>query len=58
LGLLGLAGYMEYFVQRNGHRALLAYSVMGACLLGVVILGLIIRALIQKKNPKGGKYLK
>lgn len=58
LGLLGLAGYMEYFVQRNGHRALLAYSVMGACLVGVVILGLVIRCLIKKAAPKGGKYLK
>ncbi len=58
LGLLGLAGYMEYFVQRNGHRAALAYSVMGACLAGVVILGLMIRALIRNKAPKGGKYLR
>ena len=51
LGLLGLAGYMEYFVQRNGHRAATAYSVMGASLLGVVILGLVIRALIRKNPP-------
>lgn len=58
LGLLGTAGYMEYFVQRNGHRAALAYSVMGACLLGVVILGLVIRALIRETAPKGGKYLR
>lgn len=58
LGLLGLAGYMEYFVQRNGHKAALAYSVMGACLLGVVILGLVIRGLIRKAAPRGGKYLK
>ena len=58
LGLLGLAGYMEYFVQRNGHRALLAYSVMGSCLLGVVILGLVIRGLIRKAAPRGGKYLR
>ena len=58
LGLLGLAGYMEYFVQRNGHRALLAYSVMGSCLLGVVILGLVIRGLIRKTAPRGGKYLR
>lgn len=57
-GLLGLAGYMEYFVQRNGHKAALAYSVMGACLLGVVILGLVIRGLIRKAAPRGGKYLR
>lgn len=30
--LLGGAGYMEYFVQRHGDRALLAYGVMTACL--------------------------
>ena len=58
LGLLGLAGYMEYFVQRNGHRAATAYSVMGACLAGVVILGLVIRGLIRKAAPRGGKYLR
>ena len=58
LGLLGVAGYMEYFVQRNGHRAATAYSVMGASLLSVVILGLVIRALIQKKSTYGGKFLK
>ena len=58
LGLLGLAGYMEYFVQRNGHRAVLAYSVMGACLLCVVILGLVLRALSRKKVQRGGKYLR
>jgi hypothetical protein len=51
LGLLGLAGYMEYFVQRNGHRAATAYSVMGASLLGVVILGLVIRTLTRKNPP-------
>ena len=42
-GLLGLAGYMEYYVQRHGNEAVLAYSVMGACLFVVVILGLLIR---------------
>ena len=58
LGLLGMAGYMEYYVQRNGHKAAFSYSVMGLCLVCVVILGLVIRALINKKTPKGGKYLK
>lgn len=59
LGLLGMAGYMEYFVQRNGHKAAFAYSIMGLCLVCVVILGLVIRALIHKKAPpKGGRYLK
>lgn len=32
LALLGGAGYMEYFVQRHGDRALLSYAIMTACL--------------------------
>ena len=32
LGALGGAGYMEYYVQRHGNEALLAYAVMAACL--------------------------
>lgn len=51
LGLLGMAGYMEYYVQRNAHKAVMAYSVMGSCLAVVVILGLVIRALIRAKAP-------
>lgn len=45
LGLLGGAGYMEYFVQRHGNKALFAYSVMGSCLLLVVLIGLVIYGL-------------
>jgi len=44
-GLLGLAGYMEYYVQRHGDRALFAYSVMSSCLLCVLILCYVIRFL-------------
>lgn len=44
-GLMGLAGYMEYFVQRQGYRAALGYGIMGAALAGVVALTLIIRYL-------------
>lgn len=47
-GMLGLAGYMEYFVQNNGHRALLAYSVMGGSLLIAVACTLAIRWLDTK----------
>ena len=50
-GLLGMAGYMEYYVQRNAHKAILAYSVMGSCLAAVVILGLLIHLLSHKKAP-------
>ncbi len=51
-GLLGLAGYMEYYVQRNGHKAVLAYSVMGGCLAAVILLGLVIRLLSRLPNGK------
>lgn len=43
LGLLGTAGYMEYYVQRHGNEAYFAYSLMGLCLILVVALGLIVR---------------
>ena len=43
LPLLGLAGYMEYHVQRHGGEALFAYSVMSLSMLAVVILTLRIR---------------
>lgn len=44
-GLLGTAGYMEYYVQRHGHLALFAYSVMSGCLLAFTLLTLLIRFL-------------
>lgn len=44
-GALGLAGYMEYFVQRNGHRALLAYTVMSGAMLMVMLTGLVVRCI-------------
>ena len=50
LGLLGLAGYMEYYVQRNAHKAALAYSTMGSCLAVVILLGIMIRCLIPKRK--------
>lgn len=40
LALLGGAGYMEYFVQRHGDRALFSYSIMTACLGAIVALAL------------------
>ena len=39
------AGYMEYYVQRWGSKALFAYSVMSACLLFVICLTLFSRRL-------------
>lgn len=49
-GLLGLAGYMEYYVQRNGHKAVFAYSTMGASLFAVILLSLLIRWFGRKKQ--------
>ena len=45
---VGGAGYMEYYVQRRGNEALLAYSVMSACLAAVVIISLLIYHFGQK----------
>lgn len=42
---LGLAGYMEYHVQRHGEEAALAYSTMSLALAGNLILTMLIRLL-------------
>ena len=49
--LLGGAGYMEYYVQRHGDQAAFAYSVMGACLVGIVAVTVLIRYLAIRE-PK------
>lgn len=54
-GLLGTAGYMEYYVQRHGNRAAMAYGIMSLCLCGYVALTLGIRSADRKKKPQ---YLK
>jgi len=57
-GLLGGAGYMEYYVQRHGNEALFAYTIMSGCLIGVILLGIAIYTLAvigenkKKKTPK------
>lgn len=43
LALLVGAGYMEYYVQRHGDRALFAYSIMSACLAASLGLTALIR---------------
>ena len=48
--MLGLAGYMEYHVQRHGDQALFAYSVMSACIIVVVAAIVAIRHLAQKNR--------
>ena len=40
LALLGGGGYMEYYVQRHGDKAVFSYSIMTACLGAIVALAL------------------
>ncbi|MBQ9843107.1 MAG: prolipoprotein diacylglyceryl transferase [Oscillospiraceae bacterium] len=56
LVFLGGAGYMEYYVQRHGDRALKAYSMMAICLMGTVLLTALIRRLGLQNEKSGGKY--
>lgn len=51
-GLLGGAGYMEYYVQRHGDQAAFAYTVMGSCLLAVVIVSVLVRYLGIREPKK------
>ena len=53
--LLGTAGYMEYYVQRHGNEALLAYSVMTLCL--SVLLGVVLLFIAPIGRPKKEKVL-
>lgn len=39
-GLFGLAGYMEYYVQRHGRLAFFSYDIMEHCLVGILVLGI------------------
>lgn len=57
---IGGAGYMEYHVQRYGHQAVFAYSMMTLLLVIVIALTLVVRrlslwkpaALVQNVNPE------
>ena len=51
-GLLGGAGYMEYYVQRHGNEAAFAYSVMGGCLLAILTITVIIWRLSLDRQEK------
>ena len=42
---IGGAGYMEYYVQRHGNMAGIAYTIMGICLVSTIFLTLVIRAI-------------
>lgn len=55
LGMMGVAGYMEYYVQRHGNEAMFAYSLMAFALVVIVLVTLIIRGLgnhAARKNEK------
>lgn len=52
LPLLGIAGYMEYYVQRHSDRALFAYTVMTLCLTAVVMLTVCIYRSTQQPKRK------
>jgi len=56
-GMLGGAGYMEYYVQRHGDQALFAYTVMSACLIGVVMVGIVIYILAITGEHKKAKAI-
>jgi len=45
LGMMGVAGYMEYYVQRHGNEAAFAYSLMSFGLVVIVLVTLIMRAM-------------
>lgn len=53
---IGGAGFMEYYVQRHGNEAALAYSVMSVCLGLAVALTLLLRLQAEKApRPRGGR---
>ena len=52
LGMMGLTGYMEYYVQRHGNEAAFAYSVMAAALVGIVLVTLVLRAVAEAAGRK------
>lgn len=49
-GLFGLAGYMEYYVQRHGRLAFFSYDVMEHCLVGILVLGILLWSKSLKKS--------
>lgn len=52
LGLFGLAGYMEYFVNRHGRLAFFAYSVMEHCLVVIVVIAIQLWRISLKEHSK------
>lgn len=56
-GCLGLAGYMEYYVQRHGNQAVFAYSIMAAALADILLLALMTRYLAAAEEKKHAQWL-
>ena len=50
--LVGVAGFMEYYVQRHGSEAIFAYSVMSGSLLALVLITLLIRTQAMEEAEK------
>lgn len=52
--MFGVAGYMEYFVQRHGRLAFFAYATMEHCLVGIVVLSILLwRSALKKPEIIG-----
>lgn len=49
LALLGVAGFMEYYVQRHASCAAMCYGIMSLCLCGVIASAMYIRYLAQRE---------
>ena len=57
VGCLGLAGYMEYHVQRHADQAVFAYSVMAAALADILIIALMTRHLAGVEARKHAEWI-
>lgn len=56
--MLGVAGYMEYYVQRHGSLAAFSYSIMSAALAVIAAAVIAMTLLIPKAKHRSGKYLR
>ena len=54
---IGGAGYMEYYVQRHGNEAAMAYTLMGICLVSTIFLTLVIRAIAVHGENAAAKVI-
>ena len=52
LALIGVAGYMEYYVQRHGHLFVFAYNTMSGCLLASIALAVAVYCLTVSRERR------